>query len=106
VSTDLRPALHAEGLEAARVALVRNAAGRHALYPQYDGYFDDWTLFVIIRDTRFKSGCKLHRGDIVLAAPDVVLDPGIPGYRRAYDPITGHVVGVPHENIVRLGIFQ
>ncbi len=92
---NLDPVSHA----ALRATLIGHAAGSKAPYPQYDGYFDRWILCLVTDETEFKGSSHLPSGRIVLASPDVRLDPGIPASRSTYCVETGSIVAMPHESI-------
>ena len=49
--------------------LVRAAGADHAAYPQYEGYWDGWSLTALPRRVRFKSG-DAEAGDVVLCRYD------------------------------------
>lgn len=93
------PILHPLARAGAERALREHAQMKHAPYPQYDGYYDDWTLHVVTDHVAFKGGTAFRPGEIVLASPSLSIDPGIPVTRTAYDPNTGHNCAVPHESI-------
>lgn len=80
-------------------ALWGHARDRHAAYPQYEGHFDGWALYVITRDTRMRSGATFPAGRVVMANPNLNITEGVPVTRVAYDPITSHLCGIPHEHI-------
>lgn len=99
MTTRMMPTLGPVAREAARDALRTEAAATHSRYPQYDGYFSTWRLFVVTERTTYKSGTVFEPGRIVLADPEVRLAPGVPATRSAYDVDTTHVCAVPHERI-------
>jgi hypothetical protein len=53
-----------------REALLAQARQDHAQYPQYDGYFDDWSLAHLAQDLRSKHGYLIAaKGTAVLLDP-------------------------------------
>lgn len=46
------------------------AEAAHAQYPQYAGHWDDWTVGMVTKRIRTKSGVAFEKGDQVMVSPD------------------------------------
>lgn len=81
-------------------SLRDHAKASHAAYPQYDGYYDSWTLGEITRRVRTKGGVDVAAGTLVLANFDHDDLDGEPVV-SFYDPATTHNVVVAPTTIRR-----
>jgi hypothetical protein len=75
-------------------ALKAHAAAAHADYPQYEGYYDSWTLGILNRRIRTKGGVDRVAGSVVLVNFDRDAIDGQPMV-TFYDEVTTHNVVVP-----------
>lgn len=75
----------------------RVAADQNAGFPQYVGYFDDWTLVEVTATIRTKLGVAFNPGDLVIARPASDLDAD--GFRTCYSPRNGIATSVPTEAV-------
>jgi hypothetical protein len=81
-------------VEALRRGLLAEAIERHAPYPQYAGYFDDWQLIEVTKRVRTKLGVAFETGDVVLGTrPNPVMN--LPEHYTCYSRRTGANTAVP-----------
>lgn len=79
-------------------SLRNHAKAAHAQYPQYDGYYDSWTLGEITRRVRTKGGVDVAIGTLVLANFEHE-DLDGEAVVSFYDPATTHNVLVSTDTI-------
>lgn len=75
---------HPGGEDEAIKMAREQAAEDHIEFPQYDGYWDDWTLGRITRDIDTKAGRQFNEGDIVMHKRGDIVIPEWPDQVSAY----------------------